>query len=105
MKYFIDHIVLSWGKMRRMYLVYLKPKHTKLQLNARQGECKRCGACCKLNFACPAMDSNNGLCVCWLYEERSKVCRSFPIDQRDLKDRDRVLPGTKCGYRFEPTEH
>jgi hypothetical protein len=105
MRHIKNHFVLFWGKMRRMYFVYLKPKHTKAQLNARQGECKRCGACCKININCPALDHHNGTILCLLYDRRSRVCSSFPLDHRDLKDRDLVLPGTTCGYKFDKKRH
>ena len=27
-------------------------------------------------------------------------CRLFPIDERDLRDRDLVAPGAPCGFHF-----
>lgn len=40
--------------------------------------------------------------MCKRYEDsRSRNCRTFPIDERDLADRDLVAPDTPCGFYFE----
>ncbi|MBI4835188.1 MAG: YkgJ family cysteine cluster protein [Planctomycetes bacterium] len=100
MKQIINHTVLMWGKIRRMCIIYLTPRRTQEMLSQREGECQRCGACCKINFECPFLTNHTQAAACKLYDSRSKVCRYFPIDKRDIKDRNIVFPGTKCGYSF-----
>jgi hypothetical protein len=100
MKYFVNHAVLVWGKVRRMWFIYLNPGKTKVMLSRREGECARCGACCKINFDCPALVNHGEAPSCWLYDRRSNVCRYFPIDERDIKDRNRIMPHIQCGYKF-----
>ena len=104
MKQLINHTVLMWGKIRRMWIIYLTPKRTKKLLSLREGECQRCGACCKINFECPFLTNHTKAAACKLYDSRSKVCRYFPIDHRDLKDRDIIMPHAKCGYTFQDKE-
>jgi hypothetical protein len=29
------------------------------------------------------------------------VCSLFPLDEKDLRERDIVMPGTKCGFYFD----
>ncbi|MBI5359298.1 MAG: hypothetical protein HZA48_01810 [Planctomycetes bacterium] len=95
-----EKLVNGLGKMRRIYKVYAIPWHVRKKLKGRIGECKRCGACCRLMFDCPALFFENGLACCKIYDKRSKVCRKFPIEPRDLKDRDLINPYTPCGYDF-----
>ncbi|MFH1230805.1 MAG: hypothetical protein V1709_04840 [Planctomycetota bacterium] len=93
-------INLGWGKIRRMFLVYLKPKKARKYLARRHGECYRCGACCELMFHCPALVRENGSISCKFYDLRSQVCKTFPLNERDIKDRDLVNPIQKCGFSF-----
>jgi len=83
-----------------MWFIYLRPKKTQDLLSLREGECQRCGACCKIAFECPALGHEDNQPTCKLYKQRSDVCKLFPIDERDIKDRDILLPHIKCGYRF-----
>jgi len=98
-------IVLAWGKIRRMFLVYLRPKKTKGDLSNRHGECQRCGACCAIMFRCPALKGNNGTLHCTIYDARTKVCRTFPINPKDIADRNLVMPHKKCGFHFNNHPH
>jgi len=94
-------IKLGWGKIRRMFLVYLKPKKARKYLARRQGECRRCGTCCELVFHCPALVRENGIAVCKIYDKfHSRICKTFPLNERDIKDRDLVNPIQKCGFSF-----
>ncbi|MFH0888954.1 MAG: hypothetical protein V1871_07095 [Planctomycetota bacterium] len=94
-------IKLSWGKIRRVFLVYLKPRKAKKYLAQRNGECHRCGTCCELIVHCPALVRENGLASCKLYGKlRTRVCKTFPLNERDIKDRDLVNPIQKCGFSF-----
>jgi len=97
----IKKSILCWGKLRRICLTYLRLKLTRKLLEKRRGECQRCGACCKLMFRCPAFEEKNGVAGCKIYKYRSRVCRLFPLDERDLADRDLVEPTKKCRFWFE----
>ena len=94
-----DRFALAWGKLRRLYMTTLRPRKARRMLERRRGECLRCGVCCKLVVKCPHLDES-GLPACTVHEQRHRNCRAFPLDERDLRDRDRVSPGTKCGYWF-----
>lgn len=94
---------LLWGKLRRAFRVAFSKKAVETSLSRRRGACNRCGACCKLLFNCPAYDDSNGDPKCLIYNDRPGVCGLFPLDERDLRDRDLVMPSKKCGYWFEET--
>jgi hypothetical protein len=89
------------GKLRRIYLVYARPGYVREQEARRKGECARCGACCVLAFRCPFYDAAAEPPSCRIHERRPRVCRCFAIDERDIRDRDRVLPERRCGFSFE----
>jgi hypothetical protein len=42
----------------------------------------------------------NGLANCMIYERRTPNCTVFPVDRRDLDDRDQIAPDAPCGYSF-----
>jgi hypothetical protein len=45
----------------------------------------------------------DGLSGCRVYDKRlSPNCKTFPIDERDLADRDAIMPDRPCGYHFTP---
>ena len=94
-----DRLALGLGKLRRLYLTTFRPRKVERMLERRRGECIRCGACCKLVFTCPHLEESS-LPTCLVHGRRHRSCSHFPLDERDLFDRDRVSPETKCGYRF-----
>lgn len=88
------------GKARRFVQVTLLREDADAQLSKRQGECNRCGACCKILFRCPFLGTDqNGQYTCRIYGMRSAQCRLFPLHARDL--RELTEP---CSYTFE-AEH
>jgi hypothetical protein len=99
-----ERLVLGWGKLRRMYLSYLRPRYVRESLARRQGACNRTGACCHLMFTCPLLDRKSEPVRCSIHEIKPKVCDLFPIDERDLRDRDIIAPDTPCGFSFVPLE-
>lgn len=99
---FDDRLALGWGKLRRAYLITFQTERVRRALARRVGHCHRTGACCKLMFECPALDTAGGTAACTIYPGRGPNCSLFPIDERDLRDRDRVTPETPCGFRFIP---
>ncbi len=91
----------GWGKVRRFCLAALMPGAVKRHVERRRGECTRCGACCKLVYKCPALFyQEDGTAGCRYHQVRPMNCRVFPIDERDLADRDMVMPEQPCGYSF-----
>jgi len=65
--------------------------------------CARCGACCWLAHPCPSLKWDDaGLTYCEIHKRRTKNCRIFPIDEKDIADRNLILPDVPCGYSFRP---
>ena len=91
---------LGWGKFRRLYLHKFRPGYVEAQVASRQGTCGRCAACCKLLFRCPFLDESGPVATCSVHESKPASCRFFPIDPRDLADRDLVDPENPCGFYF-----
>ncbi len=99
-----QRMTLGWGKVRRFYLAHFRPAYVRESLARRVGHCNRTGACCHLMFTCPLLDQRADPVRCTIHEVKPKVCRLFPIDERDLRDRDIVSPDTPCGFSFVPLE-
>ena len=94
--------ILGWGRLRRMYLSVFRPGYVRASLTRRTGQCNRTGACCHLMFTCPLLVERSLPVRCGVHEHKPPVCNLFPIDERDLSDRDIVSPGAPCGYSFAP---
>jgi len=95
---------MCWGKIRRAFLIAFRKKRVLEKLERRQGACTRCGACCKLLFKCPAYDDSDGNPKCLVYNDRPGVCGLFPLDEKDLRERNYVMPDRKCGFYFKDPE-
>lgn len=95
-----DAFTMILGKIRRGWMIAFQKRKVAENLAHRRGSCSRCGACCKILFQCPAYDESSGEPKCLIYNDRPGVCGLFPIDARDLKERNLVMPGTRCGYYF-----
>ena len=98
-------IELAWGRLRRAYLKRFRPGYVRASLARRVGQCNRTGACCKLMFTCPLLKQQPEPVRCGIQERKPKVCQLFPIDERDLRDRDIVSPASPCGFSFLPGDH
>ena len=96
-----DRAQLFWGKVRRLYYCQFGNGYIKDQLEQRKGECARCGTCCKLLLHCPFLDESEDPCRCRIYGMPIPNCKVFPLDERDIADRDLVMPDIKCGFHFE----
>jgi hypothetical protein len=94
-------LAMGWGKLRRSFLIAFRKDRVVEKLERRRGACSRCGACCKLLFNCPAYDENDGNPKCVIYNDRPGVCGLFPLDEKDLRERDFVMADKKCGFWFE----
>jgi hypothetical protein len=97
-----DRIALGWGKIRRAWLITCRPDYVRRSLARRQGQCDRTGACCRLMVNCPSLGHDGETHRCATYLDRGPNCSLFPIDERDLRDRDRIMPERPCGYHFIP---
>lgn len=61
----------------------------------RQGDCVRCGDCCKLPYPCPFLRMDDqGLSSCAVYHLRPPSCRKYP------RVASEQLTPEKCGYFF-----
>ena len=88
------------GKVRRFIQAKVLNQDTDALLSKRQGDCNRCGACCKILFRCPFLGTDSeGQYTCQIYEKRFAQCRLFPLHAADL------LEVEECSYTFdaEPT--
>ncbi|MDD4279485.1 hypothetical protein GX645_05490 [Candidatus Sumerlaeota bacterium] len=93
---------MTAGKIRRFFLGHFCKNKVQEFHDLRESECARCGACCKLLFRCPHLIvDDQGYYSCNIHTKRPVNCRIYPLDQRDIDERDMVAPGTKCGYRFK----
>ncbi len=90
------------GKIRRFVLAHTRSGRAYIAQweKKRRGECARCGACCRLAHRCVFLRMENGLAVCTIHAHRPANCRIFPVDLRDIGDRDAILPDRPCGYSF-----
>jgi hypothetical protein len=94
-----DWIVLrqATGKVRRFVQAKVLKEDPAPLLARRQGECNRCGACCKILFRCPFLATDaQGQYTCRIYETRFAQCRLFPLHPADL------LEVEECSYSFTP---
>jgi hypothetical protein len=92
--------VLLWGKLRRFYLIRFRPAYVEASRKRRVGECHRTGACCNLLFTCPVLGMAEKTPSCGIYQRRPGNCTTFPIDERDLHDRNIMNPWEPCGFSF-----
>ena len=96
---------LILGTPRRLFWNLCRPGYVRESLAQRSGECKRCGACCRLVLKCIYFFYDNGVPACRLYSKyRPPNCSRFPIDHHDLADRNLVSPHEPCGFSWEQAE-
>jgi len=94
-------LILLRGVARRLFLNLFRRAYVRESVSARQGECRRCGVCCHLvaNKCARLCIHPDGHSECRYYTVyRLPNCCTFPIDPRDLADRDLVAPEVPCGY-------
>lgn len=88
------------GKVRRFALTVFRPVETRRLLSLREGECDRCGRCCRIGYVCPMLqEMEDGSSRCRAYGVRPPNCRKFPITARDLDD---VEGRCSFSFRAEP---
>lgn len=84
-----------FSKLRRYWLVTARPEFVRKSLLLRDGECRRCGRCCAVAFACPHFVSDS----CNIHGNHYRQCKAFPIDARDTR-LIAGLGGEQCGFSF-----
>ncbi|MCP3941325.1 MAG: hypothetical protein GY710_07565 [Desulfobacteraceae bacterium] len=90
---------LAWGMTRRLFLNRFRPGYVRKSLSQRQGNCQRCGVCCQLVWRCHYFKNTDAGPSCGIYGRyRPPNCRIFPINSRDLADRDLVSQSVPCGF-------
>lgn len=93
---------LAWGKVRRFFLIHVFKERADEDLRRRRGACTQCGACCRLLFKCPGFKETETGGWCTVYNDRPGNCALFPINEKDLRDRNIVMPERACGFTFDP---
>jgi hypothetical protein len=93
----IEMLIQLRGKVRRAVVgTMLSEEDRAAVASARTGDCNRCGACCKILFACPfLLEAEDGTFTCRVYDHRPASCRLFPMVPADLREVER------CGFTFE----
>ena len=96
-------LILLRGVVRRFFLNIFRPAYVRQSTSRRQGECVRCGVCCHLvaNKCARLHLHPDGHSECRYYTfYRLPNCCTFPIDPRDLADRNLIEPDRPCGYSW-----
>ena len=91
------------GKVRRFFLANIYTRNNEALLARRQGECTRCGACCKILIRCPFLiekpeNQPGDIYSCGIYGRHFNQCRIYPIVPKDLLEVEEP-----CGYTFTVT--
>jgi Fe-S-cluster containining protein len=85
------------GKTRRFVQSTVLREDTDPLIAKREGDCNRCGACCKILFRCPFLGTDDeGQYTCRIYKMRFSQCRLFPLRAADLREVQE-----DCSYTFE----
>lgn len=84
------------GKLRRYIICTIHKDYLKAMKNLRDGQCRRCGNCCKLLYRCPFLLRQGDRMRCLIYSIRPRVCREFPISLKDVGD-----VNFQCGFFFK----
>jgi len=95
-----ETLILAKGKLRRLFLTHFRKGYVERQKQRLRGECIRCGICCNFVITCPWLDRSTQPATCLCHETKWLMCRTFPIDERDLRDRHILDPEHPCAYYF-----
>lgn len=95
-----------WASLRRNAMAILLPKAYAKQLRNRvEGECNRCGHCCRLLFDCPFLYQEPGgpsHCTIYMTKHAPRVCVIYPLDPWDLAEIKRAVAPNECSFTFAP---
>ncbi|MEW6057206.1 MAG: hypothetical protein AB1540_11385 [Bdellovibrionota bacterium] len=84
-------------KLRRFYFSIFRKDYIRQSVAVnREGECHRCGACCKLIYRCPFLGHDaQDLPYCRIYGDlRPGSCKNYPFDRVDSEIE-------QCGFKFK----
>ena len=85
------------GKFRRYYYSSIATSGIAARLALREGDCNRCGACCKILFRCPFLaEPHPGEYSCRIYGHHFGQCKLYPLTPADLKEID-----GECSFTFK----
>ena len=90
------------GKVRRFIRANIYTRENEQLLARREGECTRCGACCKILYRCPFLveaagqEAGKTEYSCAIYGRHFNQCRIYPLVPADLKEVEEP-----CGYTFK----
>ena len=94
-----------YGTARRWFLSTVLPDKIIYRWKPyRQGECIRCGMCCKIVVHCPFLHEDDQLTACKIYTSEKHApppCLAFPFDPRDLADVQRAIAPAICPFTYE----
>jgi len=94
----------TWAALRRTLLSNILPDNILFRYKAyQQGECNRCGLCCKIQFQCPFFVDGgeyNTSCSIYTTPHAPQACLKFPLDPMDLKLLQREV-GNACTFYYE----
>ena len=89
------------GKVRRFIRANIYKKENQTAAWPPQGECTRCGACCKILFKCPFLIEDTSKepgqvqYSCSIYGKYPNQCQLYPLVPKDLEEIEEP-----CGYTF-----
>ncbi len=94
----------AYGTLRRWVWSTLLPERILNRWRPyRQGECNRCGMCCKIVLHCPFLQEDDQQTACRIYTSTRHVpppCLSYPFDPADLADVQRAIAPAICPFTF-----
>ncbi len=94
-----------YGTARRwIFSTFLPESVLKRWMPYRQGECNRCGMCCRIVLTCPFLHEEDQQAACRIFTSKRHApppCLTFPLDPRDLADVQRQIAPTVCSFSFE----
>lgn len=94
----------AYGTFRRwLFSTFLPERILTRWRPFRQGECNRCGMCCKIVLHCPFLHEVDQQTTCLIYTSTRHVpppCLSYPFDPADLADVQRAIAPAICPFTF-----
>lgn len=94
----------AYGTFRRwLFSTFLPERILTRWRPFRQGECNRCGMCCKIVLRCPFLHEADQQTACLIYTSTRHVpppCLSYPFDPADLADVQRAIAPAICPFTF-----
>jgi hypothetical protein len=95
-----------WASFHRYLMALIAPESYRMRNKERlQGECNRCGHCCRILFDCPFLYQEPGgpaHCTIYMTKHAPKVCVIFPLDPADLTEIKRAIAPNECSFSYAP---